>query len=178
MTTELPLLISIVSAVISMLAMIAAFGAIAVNRLNVEDTIAASVAIGARTSRATVISANRQRWIDAIREDVSEIIAIRLAYDLIAQDYTGVAVSDIALNKERREAKSRTTMLYKRVEMRLNPSEDDHVLLLKALESFDGLPNEEHQREVAQRTMAILSAEWRRLKREAAGTGDVTVSVI
>lgn len=152
--------------------------------------------IAARNSRAAVVSANRQRWIDAVRDDVALFISTRKRRDrlrLYAQmergwfhaEY-GMEADSMLTNPE--DAKSRIaklasnhekendldatlTMLSSRIEMRLNTkghfAEKDHLDLVEILSKFErGRVDEDYLMEVAQK---IFKFEWERLKKEASG---------
>lgn len=162
--------IAAVSAVIALVAAGGAWSAVLVNRWNATDTIKAQVNIGARNSRAAVVSANRQKWIDAIRDDVAEFIALRkldVYRDIVAQT-VGAAGASHADQMETLVVKER---LLARIEMRLNwtgpNAEDDHKLLVQTLHRLSsGTGGEEDVKAAATK---IFKFEWKRLKKEASG---------
>jgi hypothetical protein len=162
--------ISIISAGIALLAAAGSWGAVLINRWNATDAIRAQINTGARTARAAVVSANRQKWIDAIRDDVAEYISLRkldahratLAHIRNVSEPTHAEQMETLVNKER---------ILARIEMRLKwtgpDAEDDHKALVAALHhysSHDG--QEEAVKKVASK---IFKDEWERLKKEASG---------
>jgi hypothetical protein len=161
--------ISLISAGIALFAAAGAWGAVLANRRNTLDTISAQTNIGARTSRASVVSANRQKWIDAIRDDVAEFIAVRSQMGLIAASGSMQPSGQDMILAEARELRNRAVMLRSRVDMRLNHAEDDHIALLKALGRYDVELSEDAESELRAIARRIFKAEWERLKKEAAG---------
>lgn len=166
MTTET---IAIISAAIALVAAGGAWAAVLVNRWNAADTIRAQVNIAARSSRAAVVSANRQRWIDAIRDDVAEFISVRAQMGLLKGHGSMKVAGQDRMLAEARQLRNKAMMLRARVEMRLNHGEDDHLALLAAMDRFD--QELTHESDVALRLAArrIFKAEWTRLKKEASG---------
>ncbi|MCF8707021.1 hypothetical protein [Rhizorhapis sp. SPR117] len=121
-------MIALISAGIALLAAGGAWGAVFVNRRNATDTIKTQVNIGARNSRASVVSANRQKWIASIRADVADFIATRQQLLLLAGSGSFQKAGMDALHAEERMLHKHAAMLRARVEMRLNlEKEEDHV---------------------------------------------------
>ncbi len=167
MTT--PEIISVAAATVAMIGAVAAWGAIFMQRLSVVETIRSQVNIAARTSRATVVSANRQRWIDAIREDVAEFISVRARLLSLKSAGSGGVEGQDALLKEERDLRTKLVMLESRIDMRLNHTEGDHLALLAAIDSFDNSASEVDETELRRVSRKIFRDEWVRLKREASG---------
>lgn len=161
--------ISIISAGIALFAAAGAWGAVFTNRRNATDTIKAQVNIAARNSRASVVSANRQKWIDAIRDDVAEFIAVRSQMVLIARSGSFNPSGQDMVMSEARQMRNRAVMLRARVEMRLNHNEDDHQNLLRAMDEYDQAVSDESDGKLRSIARKIFKAEWERLKKEAAG---------
>ncbi len=167
MTAEI---ISMISAVIALLAAAGAWGAVVVNRWNATDTIRTQINTGARASRAAVVSANRQKWIDAIRDDVAEFISLRKL------DAYRTAFAQRMNSMEPTHAEQMETLVIKerllaRIEMRLKwtgpNAEADHKALVAALHNYAANAGQED----AVKTIAskIFKDEWERLKKEASG---------
>ena len=162
---------TIISVSAALLAMGAAWAAVFVNRWNVTDTIDAQVNMAARTSRATVVSNNRQKWIDAIRDDVAEFSAARSQAVVVKSmfGHAGSVQGADALATEERQLRAKLHMLRSRVEMRLNLREPDHAALMDAMDKYG--QSADHQDDLAMRiaARAIFKPEWERLKKEASG---------
>jgi len=78
----------------------------------------------AQQARASVIATSRQRWVDAVRDDVAHFLAHEESYRL-AQS-SGETRSSTERNRE-------LLLLMRRIQLRLNPSEPRHQNLLRAL---------------------------------------------
>lgn len=161
--------ISMISAGIALLAAGGSWGAVFVNRRNATEAIRTQINTGARTSRATVVSANRQRWIDAVREDVAEFIAVRAQLRVLEKAGSMERSGQDALLKEERELRTKLIMLRARVEMRLNPDEDEHEKLLELMDRYDQDATTVADLALRTKGRSIFKAEWTRLKREASG---------
>jgi hypothetical protein len=164
-----PETIALISAGTALLAAGAAWGTVIVNRWNVKETINAQVNTGARSSRAAVVSANRQRWIDAVRDDVAEFISTRAQIRVLEKAGSMDRSGQDALLAEERHLRTKLVMLRARVEMRLNWKEEAHAKLLELMDTYDQEPS--HMHDVSLRTTArgIFKGEWTRLKQEASG---------
>lgn len=158
-----------ISAVIALIAAGGAWVAVLVNRRNAIDTIRATVNTGARSSRAAVVSANRQKWIDAIRDDLAEFIASRSQMELLGRHGSFEASGQDQILAEARQLRNRAVMLRARVEMRLNHKEDDHLALLAAMDRYDQELSPEADAALRLVARGIFKAEWTRLKKEASG---------
>lgn len=167
MTTET---LTYISAGIALLAAAGAWSAVFVNRQNNKDTIRAMVNTGARTSRASVVSGNRQKWIDAIRADIAEFIGTRRQMELLSGSGSDDIAGRDAILAEARQLRNRAIMLRARVEMRLNlEKEGDHGALLAAMDRYDQELSDEADKNLRLIARKIFKAEWERLKKEAAG---------
>ena len=166
MTTEI---IALLSAGIALVAAAGAWGAVFTNRANAKDMIAAQTNIGARTSRATVVSANRQKWIDAIRDDVAAFIAVRSQMVSLAGHQPWGDNGKDAILAESRQLRNEAIMLRARIEMRLNLTEEEHLALLAALDRYDQELSEDANVQLRSAARLIFDIEWKRLKKEASG---------
>lgn len=113
--------------------------------------------------RASVLSANRQRWIDQLREQVAELIT--LACDLKARAEFPALDGPTTLQKTFEMQLRRST-----IELLLNPKEKDHQQLAKLIgEATAGItkpPDEDKTniRAIVALSQAILKREWERVK--------------
>ena len=60
-------------------------------------------------------------------------------------------------------------MLRARVEMRLNPEEQEHEKLLELIDTYDRNSTTAADLELRKMAQGIFKAEWSRLKKEASG---------
>jgi hypothetical protein len=75
--------------------------------------------IGARASVRTVVDANRIKWIDTLREDVSELL-------ILSTDVRGTNLLREQLDTKK---SNRLRQMDFKIGLMLNPHEKDHVLL-------------------------------------------------
>ncbi|MDO8445146.1 MAG: hypothetical protein Q7T53_03420 [Deltaproteobacteria bacterium] len=125
--------------------------------------------------RATVLSANRQQWINTLRDCIADFqtkakIAIVEA-NLAEHDQTSVAANV----KNHYEALETMRFIANKVALLLNPNEADHselISLLKKLEDLciNGGPSDwknegKLQDSITSTGQRILKREWERVKR-------------
>lgn len=121
------------------------------------------VAIARKQIRATVLSANRQRWIDELRQQISEFIT--LAGELNALAKMGMNSGQTTVDKT-----SKMQMCRMKITLMLNPRESDHQQLLALLRSAAvGIHQSEAEDEtnipaVVALSQSILKREWERVK--------------
>lgn len=148
----------------------AAWSAVLVQRWNATDAVKAQVNIGARNSRAAVVSANRQKWIDAVRDDIAEFMATRAHLEGLKTAGSFETAGADAIVTEERALTTKLRMLRIRIELRINRSEAEHTSLLKALDRYDADFGDEADADLRIQASKIFKFEWERLKKEAAGT--------
>jgi hypothetical protein len=124
-------------------------------------------AVGRRQFRATVLSANRHAWINALREDVVEILAKRVELENLLHRYPdGTRVVVDTGNPEYDEIIGRIRRLRYKIGLLLRTGDHDHdrlvELLVKAL-----TPSTDAQltNDIIGATLTILSKEWERASR-------------
>ena len=158
-----PLLISVISACTALVASIA--GPLV------------TLTVARRQFNATVLSANRQKWIETLRDMVAEIIALLVAGLVIKQNWKdkwdkgrGALHADPALL----EKLERIVLAQSKIRLLLNPTEADHQRLSRAIEAaFERLRSEQSVESESQADIetitalaqSILKREWQRVKR-------------
>jgi hypothetical protein len=154
------------------LAAFIALRSINASRQNLILQLTAQQEIAARTTRASVISANRQKWIDGIREDLAEFIAA----DFVLLDDSKVdesKLSEAALLRHTdrvADAKRTRRLMFRRIQLRLNPSKASHQDLLLAIKDLMPATGREHLKardHLVAIARTFLRQEWVRVKREA-----------
>lgn len=124
-----------------------------------------------------VIAPMRQKWIDALRDRVAEIISTTHWYYVAGADQSTI-LSEEADADEQAAAQSqlverKVIFLLNQVDLMLNPKEIDHIELLAALNqlrnaAFTSATDFPNAVIVAnKRCKAVLKREWDRLKQEA-----------
>jgi hypothetical protein len=132
----------------------------------------------ARTQiRATVLSANRQRWIDAFRETVAEFcsevaVAVQMREKLVQDGRFRLATEPEVMRQFERLIFTTT-----RIRLMVNPAEKDHQDLLAVIDGLlttlrnaptadDVQPRAEATgRQITAMSHAILRHEWLRVQR-------------
>lgn len=125
--------------------------------------------VAARQSRATVVSASRQRWIDALREDIAEFLSVEAAFRSLRSSGGFHVSGQDAIKAEARALQQKRRLVRKRVELRLNPTEEDHESLLRSMDEYTHSGEDHKEEDVPVKTKEILKLEWERVKREATG---------
>ncbi len=133
--------------------------------------------IAQRVSRASVVSANRQKWIDALREDLAELItADAVVIKEIRADGEEPSLAHKAPTREElAEAHAKIELMHRRIQLRLNPEKPEQIALMNAVEHLinnSGKKNAIAQTELIIKAQAFLRGQWLRLKKEAGDWDD------
>ena len=129
-----------------------------------------SLWVARRQIRASVISANRQAWVNALRESIAEFLSqVNLASSIQRAGGNDEAVF---------ERTQRIMQLNCTIDLLINPKESDHAdlarLITEATNAMTGpLGNEadepqkwdERNRKITELSQRILKHEWERVKR-------------
>jgi hypothetical protein len=125
--------------------------------------------------KASVISANRQNWINTLRDCIAEFQVkakvVTVETKLSSQDSTSFASDpknfDQAVEKKR--------VLRNKIALLINPNEQDHDDLIKLMAKVedlcineDSIDDEKHdnlQKEITSLAQKILNREWERVKK-------------
>lgn len=112
----------------------------------------------------------RQQWIDALREDMAELIGELSVLHVVATDNVNIGIVTRENFAELYDNIVKARMLITRIELRVNPME--HQKLLEALHEqrkMGSEPNDEIRHEAIERlvaeSQAVLKTEWDRVKR-------------
>ncbi|MGQ2989771.1 MAG: hypothetical protein ACT6RD_00120 [Brevundimonas sp.] len=76
---------------------------------------------------ASVISANRQKWLDAVRDDISEFVSE-------LQALRGISVTSASYQKDKSDVVKRLRFLHTRIQLRLNPDKEDQNEIIKDID--------------------------------------------
>ncbi len=113
--------------------------------------------------RASVLSANRQRWIDQLRQHVAEFITV--ASELNTNSKLHLHDDATTLQKTREMHLCKST-----IKLMLNPTKEDHQRLIQLLnDATDGITKsiDEDRTDIpaiVALTQAIQKKEWERVK--------------
>ena len=113
--------------------------------------------------RATVLSANRQRWIDELRQLLAEFVTLAGELNAIRQMKMYDGQSTIDKTSKMQLCKTKITLM-------LNPNEEDHQKLLELLrDAARGIHASEDEDKtnipaIIALSQSILKREWVRVK--------------
>lgn len=150
------------------LATIVALRGISANRKNVVDQLDLQRELAARASWANVVSANRQRWIDSLRDDLAEFISA----DFVLAEYANSDESAGYSSEEVSIAKQRRRLMFRRIRLRINREKPDQEELWQAIKTVMPATGSDHRAAVNSLTKIssrLLRQEWLRVKAEASG---------
>ena len=136
---------------------------------------AVSDVVARRQVRASVISGNRERWTDALRDSVAEHVALLISASMvkltIAQDPLKALGEDHALL----QVFERTVLVKNKIMLLTNPNESRYMELCNVIEAtyqslisddLQDLPKIHSTSEAITRAgREVLKAEWIRVKR-------------
>lgn len=150
-------------------------------RYNLIEQMDAQRRISARVSRASVVSANRQKWIDALRDDLASF----LTADFSLLDDSKIDEDDLSdLEKSRlydriREATQSRRLMQRRIQLRLNMEKPHHKALYADIRALMPATGDEHRKirvRLVKSAQDFLRAEWLRVKAEAGDWEEVVSS--
>jgi len=140
-----------------------------------------TLAVAKRNFNATVISANRQKWIELLRETLAELVSLFVAALLVKVKWKhqreqhkwdhgrGALIAEPALL----DKVQRMVLAQAKIRLLLNPGEADHQRLYSAidaagkrLQSEDALESETEAdiEAITKLAQVILKREWLRVK--------------
>lgn len=136
-----------------------------------------TLSVARRQFNATVLSANRQKWIESLRDLLAELIALYVAAIVVKlkwKERWEEGLGPVTANPELLEKLERIVLVQSKIRLLINPAEADHQHLYKAVESaFRRLRDAETNKadteadieNIAKLAQAILKREWERVKR-------------
>ena len=120
-----------------------------------------------RQSRVAVLSANRQAWINTLRDLLAECMAI--------SGFIHIADWSERKQSEFDEKMERFALVVSKIRLMLNPSEQDHQRLtemlselmksMRSLKEKDPVKGAQLMRDFVPLSQTILKREWERVKR-------------
>jgi hypothetical protein len=136
-----------------------------------------TLAVGRRQFAATVLSTNRQRWIDMLRESLADLVSQLAMVSVIKATWSAKwdkGIGAIAADPSRLVTLQRLVLVQFRIRLLLNSIEADHQELYRAIEQAIERLREERSVEeetaadiesISRLGQAILKREWQRVKR-------------
>ena len=132
--------------------------------------------VAKRNFNATVLSANRQKWIESLRETLAELISLLMTALVVKEKWKGnwhggrgALIAEPALL----DKLQRMVLVQTKMRLLLNPNEGDHQRLYQSLDAArKRLQSEESQESeteadieaITTLAQAILKREWLRVK--------------
>jgi hypothetical protein len=123
--------------------------------------------------RSTTVSANRQAWINTLRDNLATI----RAYSSDVRELRAAHTHDPALAAKIQEEARQAKILIAKVDLSLNPHEQDHQDLLRAVQRLSNVSDsvapdktkgaewEQAVQDFMTQAKSILKAEWERVKK-------------
>jgi hypothetical protein len=158
-----PLILSLISACTALVASIA--GPIV------------TLMVAKRQFSANVLSANRQKWIDALREALAEMISLLVAALVVKSNWRDAwqgGRAPLAKDAALLDKVQRLVLTQSKIHLLVNPTEADHqhlcaaidgaLLRLRSEQSQDSETEADIQL-ITQLAQKILKREWQRVKR-------------
>ena len=136
-----------------------------------------TLAVARRQFAATVLSANRQKWIETLRDLLAELISLMgmaLVVKLQWKDEWDKGLAPVAARPELLAKLERIVLVQWKIRLLINPNESDHRALQDALDAAQKriqAPQSELAESdadierIAKLAQAILKREWERVKR-------------
>lgn len=136
-----------------------------------------TLAVAKRQFNATVLSANRQKWIETLRDLLAELISLLVAALVIKsgwKDKWDKGLGPITRDPALLQKLERIVLVQWKIRLLVNPTEGDHQQLNQTIETaFKRLQSEDsHDSEteadiesITRLGQGILKREWERVKR-------------
>ena len=135
-----------------------------------------TLVVAKRQFNANVVSANRQRWIDTLREQVAELISLlgsaMVTKQRLQADWRG-GQGAIEADPTLLAKVEKIVLAYAQIQLLTNVSQADHRQLNEAVESALNHLKDDEMREaeltidvenITRYGRAIIQREWRRVK--------------
>ena len=135
-----------------------------------------TLTVAKRQFSATVLSGNRQKWIEALRDDLAELLALLATGSVVKskwkdkwQEGRGALTAEPALL----DKFERIVLVQARIQLLINPADADHQRLSEAIEAAAArLRSEEGSgsetvadiRSILALSQPIIKREWQRVK--------------
>jgi hypothetical protein len=129
-----------------------------------------------RQFNATVLSANRQKWIESLRETLAELITVMVAASVVKQRWKerwNQGFGPLEENPAMPQKLERLILAQSRMWLLITPTEAQHRKLRAAIETaLKGLRSEQSDKAETERNIlgvtalaqAVFKAEWQRVK--------------
>jgi hypothetical protein len=128
-----------------------------------------SIYVTRRQIKASIVSTNRQKWIDQLRDHLAELITL-VRFLNLHKSFEEVSKEEWFANLQK------ASLIESKINLLLNPNESDHTALCKTIREalVTMLKDEEESKSptlveltnsVLKQSQAILKREWERVKK-------------
>jgi len=134
-----------------------------------------AILVARQQIRASVISNNRERWVESLRDSVAEYVGLLLSLALVKQTTQPGQSLPIGTDGTLLQAAERIVLVKNKVMLMINPSKSAHAQLGQAMEaSYLALVSDQppslaklraDTEMITHACRAVLGAEWARVKR-------------
>jgi hypothetical protein len=134
-----------------------------------------SLVVSKRQIRASVISNNRERWVEALRDSVAEYVALVLTASIVRQALEQDPVKAVSEDRDLRQIVERIVLIKNKILLMINPSDKRYSELCHLVETIHQSLTSADPRALAstrsdteaitQAGREVLMAEWARVKR-------------
>ena len=133
-----------------------------------------SIVVSSRQIRTTLISSNRERWIEALRDSVAEYVALAVSAAILREALRKDAFQAVRDDPQLARLVERLALARNRIMLMLHPAKTVHDELKVAIEDADRLLLETEVTlgqmtgrvdAVIRAGRSVLQVEWARVKR-------------
>jgi hypothetical protein len=134
-----------------------------------------SYVVARRQIRASVISSNRERWTEALRDSVAEYVALVLSASLVKQAMGRDALKAMSEDHALLQIVERTILIKNKIMLMTNPNESRYAELCNVVEAtYQTLISDDPEvhakihtdsEAITRAGREVLKAEWARVKR-------------
>jgi hypothetical protein len=134
-----------------------------------------SYAIAQRQIRANVISNNRERWAEALRDCLAEYVALLISASIVNEKLGDDPLKAVSANRDLLQIVERIILVKNKIMLMSNPNEASYAELCQVVEAtYKALATEDPQAPTRIRSGAeaitragreVLRLEWVRVKR-------------
>jgi hypothetical protein len=134
-----------------------AAGAVLVSLITAVLAPIVAIFVARRQIRATVVSVNRQKWIESLRDALAELIAVNF---VVAHSVEKQRDADISIQ---------VFQLQNKILLLTDPEDENHVRINAAIQEIIDLPAGRYDDALEKRLVAAahsaVKAEWERVRR-------------
>ncbi len=132
-----------------------------------------SIVVASRQIRASLISSNRERWTEVLRDSIAEYLALAVSGAMLREVLRKQALEAIRDDPPLAQLAERIALARNRILLMLNPAKEEHDKLCAAIDDADRLLLEsevtlgqmnDRVEAITRAGRAVLKAEWARVK--------------